>query len=122
WVIGGTGRVPDVLLIVASDDPAQLADAVARLRPAAADGAAAPEVVWQEQGMTRPDLPGHEHFGFKDGVSQPGVRGLISRRPDVYLTPRLLKPAPVGEVPFARPGQPLIWPGQFVLGYPVTDR
>ncbi len=34
-------------------------------------------------GRTRQDLPnvkpsqvGHEHFGFKDGVSQPGIRGI----------------------------------------------
>src|SRR5262249_38189980 len=62
-----------------------------------------------------------EHFGFKDGVSQPGVRGLMSRRPDVYLTPRRLAPAAPGEMEFARPGQPLVWPGQFVFGYASTD-
>jgi Dyp-type peroxidase family len=54
-------------------------------------------------------------------VSQPGVRGLVSRRPDVFFTPRLLTPPAPGEIEFARPGQPLIWPGQFVFGYPSTD-
>jgi Dyp-type peroxidase family len=28
--------------------------------------------------MTRPDAPGHEHFGFRDGISQPGIRGLTA--------------------------------------------
>src|SRR5262249_40029341 len=121
WKIGGTGNVPDPLLIVASDSMDELTKAVARLRPNAGDGAGEPLVVWEELGQTRPDLPGHEHFGFKDGVSQPGVRGLMSRRPDVYLTPRRLAPAAPGEMEFARPGQPLVWPGQFVFGYASTD-
>jgi Dyp-type peroxidase family len=121
WVVGGTGRVPDIFLIVASDDPRWLAAAVQRLRPGVDDGTGAPEVLWEELGQTRLDMPGHEHFGFKDGVSQPGVRGLVSRRPDVYLTPRLLQPSVPGGVEFARPGQPLVWPGQFVLGYPSTN-
>lgn len=121
WVVGGRGRVPDVLLIVASDDPAALEAAVHRLCPGPGDGPDAPEVVWEELGQTRPDLPGHEHFGFKDGVSQPGVRGLVSQQPDVYLTPRLLEPPPAGGVEFSRPGEPLVWPGQFVFGYPSTD-
>ncbi len=121
WVVGGTGRVPDILLIVASDDHARLLSTVAELRPGPADGKGALEVVWEEEGRTRPDLPGHEHFGFKDGVSQPGVRGLVSRKPEVFITPRVLKPPTDGEIPFSKPGQPLIWPGQFILGYPTQD-
>jgi len=122
WVVGGTGRAPDILMILAGDDESQLLAAIERLRPGQEDGAGAPETIWEEQGETRRDLPGHEHFGFKDGVSQPGVRGLISRRPEVYLTERLLEPPAAGEVEFAKPGQPLIWPGHFVLGYPFGDR
>lgn len=122
WVIGGVGRVPDALLIVASDDPAQLEAMSSRLAPGQLDGTGAPEVMWVEDGRTRADLPGHEHFGFKDGVSQPGVRGLVSRRPNILLTPRLLAPAPPGQVDFSAPGQPLVWPGQFVFGYASTNR
>jgi Dyp-type peroxidase family len=121
WVIGGTDRVPDVLLIVASDDESQLRHVAGQLRPGAGDLVGAPEVIWEEMGETRPDLPGHEHFGFKDGVSQPGVRGLVSETPDVFFTPRLLVAAPQGEVEFASPGVPLVWPGQFVFGYPSTN-
>jgi Dyp-type peroxidase family len=121
WVVGATDRVPDILLIVASDDPSKLCAVADRLRPGPSDGEEAPAVIWEELGETRPDHPGHEHFGFKDGVSQPGVRGLVSRRPRMFLTPRLLKPPPPGEPEISRPGQPLVWPGQFVFGYPSTD-
>ncbi len=122
WVVGGTHRAPDILMIVAGDDKAELGSKIERVRPGSIDGPDAPETIWEEQGETRPDLPGHEHFGFKDGVSQPGVRGLISRRPKIYLTNRLLKPPAPGSVEFGKPGQPLVWPGQFVLGYPFGDR
>ena len=121
WKIGGRGHVPDVLLIVASDDESQLLQLATLLRPDAGDPSA-PEVIWEEIGRTRRDLPGHEHFGFKDGISQPAVRGLIEKNPDWYLCPRLLEPATAGNVDFASPGNPLLWPGQFVFGYPSTDR
>jgi Dyp-type peroxidase family len=126
WVVGGPGKVPDILLIIASDDPAHLAAAVARVRPSTTatsggeDGP--PEVIYEEQGDTRPDLPGHEHFGYKDGVSQPGIRGRTSDAPDAFLTPRWLDPAEPDAAQFGRPGQPLIWPGQFVFGYPPQNR
>ena len=61
-------------------------------------------------GRTRFDLPGqagHEHFGFKDGVSQPGIRGI--NVPD----------DPIGNPDQGHPGQDLLWPGEFVLGYPT---
>ncbi len=122
WVVGGTGRAPDVFVILASDDPAQLEQLSKAILPRAEDGPRAPEPVWSERGDTIESMPGHEHFGFKDGISQPGVRGLVSKRPKTFLTPRLLKPGPQDEVEFAKPGQPLVWPGNFVLGYPSTNR
>jgi Dyp-type peroxidase family len=121
WVIGGTGNVPDILLIIASDDPDELHQKAERLKPSTSDGPNPPEVIWQEMGSTRPDAKGHEHFGFKDGVSQPGVRGLVSNQADNFLTPRLLVASPAQDVEFAAPGKPLVWPGQFVFGYPSTD-
>jgi Dyp-type peroxidase family len=122
WVVGSLGNVPDILLIVASDHPDQLERMVAHICPGAGDLPGAPEAIWKELGETRSDMPGHEHFGFKDGVSQPGVRGLISRAPDVPLTERLLLDPPDGQVAFSAPGTPLVWPGQFVFGYPSSDR
>jgi Dyp-type peroxidase family len=64
------------------------------------------KVVYSEIGNTRPGGERrHEHFGFPDSVSQPGIRGLTPvsdprRRPDQGL-----------------PGQDLLWPGEFVFGY-----
>jgi len=54
-------------------------------------------IVHDETGKARPGLErGHEHFGWLDGVSQPGVKGLT----DTF------------------PGQRLLDPGLFVFGYP----
>jgi Dyp-type peroxidase family len=66
--------------------------------------------VYSAIGEVRPGKQrGHEHFGFRDGISQPGIRGLgrpqqPNRAPDQ-----------------GRPGQDLVWPGEFVLGYPTQD-
>jgi Dyp-type peroxidase family len=63
-------------------------------------------VVFDDTGKVRTDQPGHEHFGFKDGVSQPGIRGVTRRQnPD--------------DEDQGVPGQDLLWPGEFVLGYPT---
>jgi Dyp-type peroxidase family len=63
-------------------------------------------------------LRGHEHFGFKDGISQPGVRGMASDAPGDFITPRYLAPNDPRSRYFAKPGQVLLWPGQFLLGEP----
>ena len=53
-------------------------------------------ISYDETGFLRPGLEkGHEHFGWLDGVSQPGINGLTD--------------------PF--PGQRLLDPGRFVFGY-----
>lgn len=116
WTVGGPGREAEILLIIASDDPAQLQATDLRLCPVDREPGA-PEVIWREEGATRPDAPGHEHFGFKDGISQPAVRGLVSLDPETYLTPRLLDPAGPLAQNFSQPGDQLVWPGHFVLGY-----
>jgi Dyp-type peroxidase family len=54
-------------------------------------------VIHDETGNVRPGAEkGHEHFGWQDGISQPGVNGLTT--------------------PF--PGQQQVDPGLFVFGYP----
>jgi Dyp-type peroxidase family len=56
-------------------------------------------LVFPQRGQVPDGLPsGHEHFGFKDGISQPGIIG-------VTVEPK--------------PGQDLLQPGEFVLGYPT---
>jgi Dyp-type peroxidase family len=68
------------------------------------------KTVYSEIGTVRPGSErGHEHFGFLDGISQPGIRG---------LTP-VSRPSAAPEQ--GLPGQDLIWAGEFVLGYPGQD-
>jgi Dyp-type peroxidase family len=65
------------------------------------------KVVYSEFGNVRPKAErGHEHFGFLDGISQPGIRGLTA------VSDATRKPSE------GRRGQDLIWPGEFVFGYP----
>jgi Dyp-type peroxidase family len=68
-----------------------------------------------------PGQKGHEHFGFDDGVSQPGIRGRASNEPSDFITDRHVD---ASEYPAAAllgyPGQDLVWPGEFVIGYPQT--
>jgi Dyp-type peroxidase family len=59
-------------------------------------------------------MAGHEHFGFLDGISQPGLRGRASEDATDVLTARQNLADP-GE---GKPGQDLVWPGEFVFGYP----
>jgi Dyp-type peroxidase family len=122
WRIGGPGNEADILLIVASDQPDEMTKAVRWLLSQADAAEVVPAVLYEEYGQTRPDLPGHEHFGFKDGLSQPSVRGRISENPDVLLEPRLIAPGQSDAEKLSRPGQPLLWPGLFVFGYPVQTR
>lgn len=123
WVVGGRPETEiHVLLIVASDNPAQLEAEADRLRAELADPGSGLSPFHEERGEDLPGaLAGHEHFGFKDGISQPGICGRLPDSPHPFLTLRLLDPGDPSVVLLARPGQPLIWPGQFVFGYPIQD-
>jgi Dyp-type peroxidase family len=118
WRFGGTEATePHLVLTVASDDAALRDAEVERL----VDGARGWRPVWVQPGDNLPGaLAGHEHFGFRDGISQPGLRGRGSRGPRDLVTPRERMPAALAAR-FARPGQPLLWPGQVVLGAPAQD-
>ena len=101
------------VFIVTGSTLAEVADTISlRLAPVGTNG-------WiirhEELGKVRPSpVGGHEHFGFADGVSQPGVRGQIA--PGVALTPNLGTDEDQGM-----PGQDLLWPGEFVFGLPGQD-
>jgi Dyp-type peroxidase family len=95
------------VLIVAADQEADLKDRVLEITGTAAFKAGVSILADPVEGRTRIDEPGHEHFGFKDGVSQPGIRGVTP--PD----------DPLGNPDQGQPGQDLLWPGEFVLGYPT---
>jgi Dyp-type peroxidase family len=101
------------VFIVTGASEAEIADTIAeRLAPVPGNGW---HILHTEVGRVRPDpVRGHEHFGFADGVSQPGVRGRVET--DKLLTPQLGSDENQGV-----PGQDLLWPGEFVFGYPSQN-
>jgi Dyp-type peroxidase family len=119
WVVGAPGAELDALVVVAGDTRATVDEKADEIRR---QFAAIGVDTLLQQGDVRPDLPGHEHFGFDDGVSQPGVRGRVSDAPDDFLTPRHVAE---DEFPafalYGYPGQDLVWPGEFVIGYPGSS-
>jgi Dyp-type peroxidase family len=87
-------------IVVAADEPDDLDAAVTLIgeQVSAADAT----IVHQERGETLPaPLTGHEHFGFKDGISQPAIDGY--------------DPDPGPNEPPAVPA------GEFVLGFPNSQ-
>lgn len=114
YVIGqDRARTPDVLFLLGCQDEGALDETSVTWRAEAE--AAGLRLIYQERGHI---LPGEkEHFGYRDGISQPGSRGLLPASSPQPLTLRLLDAADPEAALFGRPGQPLIWPGQFVFGY-----
>ncbi len=103
WVFGGPGQAPvDALLTLASASSERLSEDERRLaRDLSGDGV---EVVHVERGGLLPGaMAGREHFGFRDGISQPAVLGHDDPHDD---------PA-TGE-----PERRLTPAGEFVLGHP----
>jgi Dyp-type peroxidase family len=117
WVVGGRNNEADIIVIVASDSVALLEETCAFINKQA--GEAGLDLIYDQVGETLPgDFRGHEHFGFKDGVSQPGIRGKLSTTPGDYITPRYYANTDSRRLFFAKPGQLLTWPGQYLLGEP----
>jgi Dyp-type peroxidase family len=126
WVVGTQDNYPDLVLIIASDKKNMLTAKVEQIKAEITNlqgtdpgqpNKQGLQLIFQQDGETLPgSLRGHEHFGFKDGISQPGVRGRVTDSPNDFLTPRIIDPADPLALTHAKPGQPLIWPGQFVLG------
>lgn len=120
WTVGAPDAELDVLIVVAGDERADVDRRAAELRERI--GATGAKISYDENGDVRPDQPGHEHFGFDDGVSQPGVRGRASEAADDYVEDRYIAPRQTPEAwLLGLPGQDLVWPGEFVLGYPGTS-
>ncbi|MFH8250643.1 Dyp-type peroxidase [Microbacterium sp. B2969] len=114
WRVGG-GVEPDFLVIVASDSLKDLDRAASAVIDEGARHGV--EVTFDQLGENLPGtLAGHEHFGFKDGISQPGIRG--TTEDGEYLAPRYLDTRNPHSRIFGKPGQPLVWPGQFLAGWP----
>jgi len=120
WLVGAPSHGHDVLLIIAGDDLADVERGTSEHTHALQNLVEEDDAVTVrlESGNARSAQPGHEHFGFKDGISQPGVRGRIGSATGQYVTARVLDPKDPSYALFAAPGQPLCYPGEFVLGYP----
>src|SRR5438552_5152666 len=97
WLVGGPANEADVMLVFGADDRDDLFAEVARIEDSifaarTADGRplrCGVEIIFKQHGAVLPEpLTGHEHFGFLDGVSQPGLRGRISDDVDDVLTLR----------------------------------
>jgi Dyp-type peroxidase family len=120
WKLGGPNNEADLLVVVAGDTRDSVderADEIERRMDAAAL-----QATYREDGNVRDDLPGHEHFGFDDGVSQPGIRGRASKGKNDYVTDRWIaaQQQPENSL-FGYPGQDLVWPGVLVLGHSATS-
>jgi len=127
WVVGGTEETEaDVVLIFAADDRDDLFAEVERIEDSiyaarTPDGQpvrCGVRIIHKQHGAVLPQpLTGHEQFGFLDGVSQPGLRGRTSPDPHSVFTPRQNPNNPDQ----GKPGQDLLWPGEFIFGYPGQD-
>jgi Dyp-type peroxidase family len=110
WKVLGPNQPVHGVFLVTGSTAAEVDDVVMRrLAPAAANGWS--EAVTQT-GTVRPHpVEGHEHFGFADGVSQPAVRGRVAAG-------QALDPTVGPDPDQAEPGRDLLWPGEFLFGYP----
>lgn len=117
WRVGGPHNPADLMIIVASDLEANLVAKVRQIQTEATG--AGLSLVFEQRGDVLPGaLRGHEHFGFRDGISQPAMRGRASSHPQDFIVPRYMAPGDPKAKFMAKPGQPLVWPGQFLLGEP----
>lgn len=100
WLVGGPDQPSiDALVTVAADDPEDLLVEMEKLRALATKYGVV--TLFEQRGNTLPgERAGHEHFGFKDGISQPGVRGFDKAEPN------------------AQNNTSLTAAGEFVLGHP----
>jgi Dyp-type peroxidase family len=120
WVVGGPSHPVDGVLIMASDDLAKLADEESKklIKEISSQGIS---FVHEDKGdANAAPKPGHEHFGFKDGVSHPSIRGRWHKTPYNFVAPRTFPPDKAFDAlraDFAEPGRPLVWPGHFLFGY-----
>lgn len=109
WVIGGPRRrAVDALLTIAAEDEPALRAAVDREIASATEAGLTVVPVGDQPvqwGAVLRNAEGHriEHFGFADGVSQPGIRGFT-------------------EPGATRPGSAEIAAGEFILGCPGERR
>lgn len=86
------------MITLAADAPTQLETRTANVRALIATHSVT-ELGFQDGNIRPAPNTGHEHFGFKDGISQPGVAGLTKS---------------------SKGGEPIA-AGEFLIGYPDQD-
>ena len=118
WVMGSPGQALHGLMLITGPTQASV-DAVFNDIDALANGSW-DRTLFDEMGKTRTAERGHEHFGFRDGVSQPAIRGEIDAffPAHEFLTPDANPEEEPGQ---GLPGADLLWPGEFVFGYQQQD-
>ena len=99
-----------ILVLLAADQPEDLQKSLDDL--VASTIGKGVSVIHIQAGEAPRDGSGNEHFGFKDGISQPGIKG--------FTLSVDTNPGP-NQAHQGKPGQDLLWPGEFVLGYPTQD-
>jgi Dyp-type peroxidase family len=119
WLVGGPEHPVDGVIIMASDDIPFLEREEKKIEDSITANAIS--IVFRDLGSVySAPKPGHEHFGFKDGISQPAIRGRWPNAPYDFVSLRTL-PADKAfdnlRTTFADPGNRLIWPGHFLFGY-----
>ncbi|XKK42108.1 Dyp-type peroxidase [Nocardiopsis sp. ARC36] len=115
WPVGGPGAGADALMVLRAADHGTAAAMAAELT-AGPDG---PAVMHRDLCASLTGRGGgeeREHFGYRDPVSQPAVRGVDADTGEPLFPARSLDRP--GE---ARPGQRRLWPGEFVFGHPGQD-
>ena len=116
WLIGGPGNEPDAMLNLAADREDDLKRERKRVTESVEATGGAVTILYEDIGNACiAPVKGHEHFGFKDGVSQPGIRGTIGSANAPLTRRQLADDDPLADR-FGSPGQPLLFPGEFVVG------
>jgi len=107
WVVGGPRQYPvDALVTVAADDEGLVSKKSDDICGWARDRELS-VLSWQDCRRLKRDGFGIEPLGFRDGISQPGIRGFT---PSTDHNGR--------REAEDQPGSPIIAAGEFVLGYP----
>jgi deferrochelatase/peroxidase EfeB len=114
WVIGGPRQAPvDAMLTIAADNAIRLEEIAEEERARATENDL--DVLQIAQGGGHPTAGqytqrldhGVEHFGFRDGISHPGIRNFTEERARRGRRREAV----------SRAGTPIIAAGEFVLGY-----
>jgi Dyp-type peroxidase family len=120
WIVGSNDKVPDIFIIIGTEAQADLDEKVGELK-SLADKYLLTCIYEEEMNTIDSDgVTGREQFGFKDGISQPGVRGVLSDNPTEYLQQRAIAPEVLPDsLLYGYPGQFLSWTGEFLFGHPA---